>query len=63
VGTFGPQDHLRTLRPGHQIQHAGDLHHPGTIPEATLGVDRRLPTMVGNLIDNEPFRVTVCCAG
>jgi hypothetical protein len=36
MGTFSPQDHLGTLRPRRQVEHSGDLGHPGAIPDPAV---------------------------
>ena len=52
MGTFLPQDQPCPVRPPRQVDQTGRLGHPGAVAEVTVGTDRRMPTGLGNGIDN-----------
>jgi hypothetical protein len=46
---FLADDHPHALGPGGQLQHAGDLRHPGTRPYLAFGVIGGSPCAGGDL--------------
>ena len=52
VGVFLPQDQPRPLRPAGQVDQAGRLRHPRPLPQIVVGLDRGMPTRLGDDVDH-----------
>ncbi len=48
MGAFLAHDDPHALRPGGQVQHAGDLGDPGAVADLAVAVIRRCPRPGGN---------------